>query len=1370
MIELIDGVCKPLVFLLAIWSLRWAVAIALLGAGLIFWPPRRAATHLLLCRLVLIGGLLLPVLPRYWGPMADPATGNALAQPLPQAEQNLPAVSFRATASVSTGSPVGPGMSRLAAVPIPKSTGQSEEAAPAQVVAVPASDLTSPHLGADRILLLVVTLVWLTGIVLLGSRLVVAWRRLGRLRRSAQPASPAALELFQQCRSELHVSRSADLLTHPAVRAPVLLGTLHPAILLPPRWDDLSLDHRRAALIHELFHLARRDDWAKVFQEIVRVFFFFHPLVHWLLGRLESERERQCDAAVVRLGMPPEKLARVLLDFAKLVGPGQTSLVLGRAVPFLNRITVKDRIHQLLESDMTQWIMPLSRGWTAGVAAIALGSIAVLGSFGLATGAIEDVGQPPAAAPIEARHEPAVSGVVQNDEGRGVMGATVVLQRIRGRGQPLLTQTGEDGKFTFASLPSDPPSGYGLILLAAKAGLAPADHRFGDSARALTLILAKPASIAGAVKDREGKPVAGAKVQFGTVQRFGNGASWGYAGEEALRGTPLQTFFITTSDAQGKFCFTSVPTDAELIFRAEADGFGETDTAAKGPMGQHFAKADAPPVNLVLAPEARLNGRVVSRIPGAKIEGLRVWLDKHGIQRQHAQTDALGRFSLRGLPEGSFGVLLDEGLSGSEWVARTVPTIQLRPANTCEVEVELIKGAVVEGTVVASETGKPLAGVRVRAYTSARPRTSSYTAETDKEGRYRFHLPPGETDFHVFAPAGFTGPPSVEGVQKVVIAEGVDHFAGPKLMVVRALALAGVVVDARGTPVAKAEIIGLCRGAVCVRVAGQKVTTDVHGRFRIENGPEGPFPLGELTSLEVAVPGGKVFEIRVVVVKGEVEVRLPTIVDTDVKGPDNILAGELAGVVVDDKGKALEGVHVHVWDWVDKPEYQTRTGQDGIFRIKNLSRNQKVQVRFRKPGFSPVMFVQQPTGVKGLVVVMDSKTYFEGTVYGPDGKPAPNAIIRADQGPKMADGGLITTIWTDTKADESGRYRLYVEPDGYVFLIKAPGVGVARLPKTPIVHGQARTLDIHLKPGVTFRAVVSDAGTGKPVSGVRLWHWQHKGVEGRSDGKGELAISEMLPGPFQFDVEAEGYARWWSPEAISEWNRYQPQMRPGSDWQRNFDNLDFDLKSDMAPVKVVLEKGVRIAGRVVDPAGKPVAGATVAPALTGTGNSLTGDTRFSVETKKDGTFAMMLPASGKAQYNLVAHDGKYGRWRQWANGVLPPFQTTPGQERKDVELILTKPATVRGKVVDAMGKPMAFHEVRAHAADKLENRYYDPTTTTKEDGSYELRFIRPGEHFIQAAPFWLTAEEAPSQSTRQLRLAAGETVEAVVLVGGDQAK
>jgi hypothetical protein len=78
-------------------------------------------------------------------------------------------------------------------------------------------------------------------------------------------------------------------------------------------------------------------------------------------------------------------------------------------------------------------------------------------------------------------------------------------------------------------------------------------------------------------------------------------------------------------------------------------------------------------------------------------------------------------------------------------------------------------------------------------------------------------------------------------------------------------------------------------------------------------------------------------------------------------------------------------------------------------------------------------------------------------------------------------------------------------------------------------------------------------------------------------------------------------------------------------------------------------------------------------------------------------------------------------------------------------------------VLDSGGRPVVGVEVRASAADRWENRYYDPTVTTAADGRFELRFIRPGKHFIQVAPFWLDARQAPEGTSRPLTLAPGES-------------
>jgi hypothetical protein len=307
--------------------------------------------------------------------------------------------------------------------------------------------------------------------------------------------------------------------------------------------------------------------------------------------------------------------------------------------------------------------------------------------------------------------------------------------------------------------------------------------------------------------------------------------------------------------------------------------------------------------------------------------------------------------------------------------------------------------------------------------------------------------------------------------------------------------------------------------------------------------------------------------------------------------------------------------------------------------------------------------------------------------------------------------------------------------------------------------------DLALDSGIAFRAVVVDAQTEEPVAGLRLFHWQQTDIEGRSNADGLLIIPAMLPGQFDFNVDLTGYSRWWSDEAKSAWNR-RSIAKPELNWQRNFDHLDFDVRPGMPTAKIFVEKSVRIRGRVVDPEGQPVARATAAPALTGTGNSLTGDTRFSVATKEDGSFEMLLPASNDAQYNLVAHDGKYQEWRKWANGVLPAMSTVPGQKIENVEIKLTRGATVRGQVVDANGKPVGFCEVRAHAADLLENRYYDPTVKTGANGKFEIMFIRPGKNFIQCEPLFLQAAQAPARSSVILELSEGQEVDEVELVTG----
>ncbi len=470
---------------------------------------------------------------------------------------------------------------------------------------------------------------------------------------------------------------------------------------------------------------------------------------------------------------------------------------------------------------------------------------------------------------------------------------------------------------------------------------------------------------------------------------------------------------------------------------------------------------------------------------------------------------------------------------------------------------------------------------------------------------------------------------------------------------------------------------------------------------------------------------------------------------------------DFMGKVVDESGQPLEGVSVHAWTWC--PGNETKTDKEGNFRLSGLEPDRRIEVRFSKEGFSPVHVTQQEVGELLQPVVLNNKTFFEGVVADAKGQPMSNVAVEALTGPKDGDGVVITDVSYRTTTDQKGHYRLYVHPDIYRLQARLVLSGLVSTPMGQFIRDkQSIVRNIILARGLAFRAKLIDSTTGQPVQGVRLYNERDPALAAVSDEKGEVTVPGMVAGNFEVEVSADslGYRRWWSPQAGHPWEQFQIEK---SGWQRNFDSLTFEIIKDAKPFVISLEKGVTIHGKVIDPDGHPVGGATVAPALTGTGNSLTGDTRFSVTTNSDGTFAMLLPASGQVEYNLMAHDGAYNQWRKWANGVLPPIKTTPGQNLENVILPLMQPCVIKGRVVKKDGTPLPNHEVRAQSAAKDQNHYYDPTVRTREDGTFELDFVGSGRQYIQAAPFWLKAEEAPAGTSILVELSGGKSVDNIQL-------
>lgn len=246
---------------------------------------------------------------------------------------------------------------------------------------------------------------WLSGVLLLASRVVGAWLLVLRLKRSASPVPGCFEELLARVSGRLRVRRAVRLCRSALVEVPTVVGHLRPVILFPASaLLGLTPQQLEAVLAHELAHVRRYDYAVNLLQTFVETLLFYHPAAWWLSSRVRAEREHACDdAAVEATGGDALSYARALAALEQLRGVETPPAALALAA---NGGSLMQRIQRLVNHDTHTYAR---RPFAAlGIVfALLLGSLAAERS---PTRAEADSGGPaaPAAAP---RREVAVTFV-----------------------------------------------------------------------------------------------------------------------------------------------------------------------------------------------------------------------------------------------------------------------------------------------------------------------------------------------------------------------------------------------------------------------------------------------------------------------------------------------------------------------------------------------------------------------------------------------------------------------------------------------------------------------------------------------------------------------------------------------------------------------------------------------------------------------------------------------------------------------------------------------------------------------------------------------------------------------------------------------
>lgn len=370
----------------------------------------------------------------------------------------------------------------------------------------------------------------------------------------------------------------------------------------------------------------------------------------------------------------------------------------------------------------------------------------------------------PTSAPLTALPTQTLRGRVVDAAGSPAPDASVTLLRY-GASTGLATEfarvrTDGAGRYAVAGTPVG-PDGWAIV--------ADAGQGLGFGAPGGDCRLLPPTRLSLRLIGVNGRPTPGVRVQpliLSLMRPDGRVAEFNLSA-----GCP--DCLKETSDGAGALTFDGLPQGAVASFAVldpryvrrppDADGL----LLARGPQSGDVAVA--------LAPGAEVAGRVTYGATGRPAPGVRIGAQQVGTAAAwgEAETDADGRYRIAQLGSGRYNVALDEQSPplGGAWTAVAAAGAALgagRPAHT--VDLHLVRGASITGTVKVRGSGRPVAGVEIGAYGPAHPATGVWVGGgwTDGGGAYRIRVPSGRQ--HVYP---MSGTPPGRGAD-VSVVEGRD--------------------------------------------------------------------------------------------------------------------------------------------------------------------------------------------------------------------------------------------------------------------------------------------------------------------------------------------------------------------------------------------------------------------------------------------------------------------------------------------------------------------------------------------------------------------------------------------------------------------
>jgi hypothetical protein len=709
-----------------------------------------------------------------------------------------------------------------------------------------------------------------------------------------------------------------------------------------------------------------------------------------------------------------------------------------------------------------------------------------------------------------------VHGRVLSANGRALPGARAMLDRESASGKVEVAGAaiGADGSFRIAKMA---PGRYQLRTVAPGYATVtvPIELAAGDSL-GTSLRFEPEQLLEGVVEDGRGHPLPDALVLAWPMGR--------------RQGTLVEAH----SGGDGRFTLAGLPRGSWTLL-AEAPGFGT----------MQLDRVDVPsrPLTLRLEGDSRsLGGIVVSN--GQGVVGAKVALGGPSLRSPRTTvTGKNGTFMFHGIGLGKYT------LRASHEKLVSMPINQLIDDGTGWLppfKLMLESGGFVEGQVV-DDTGRILAGSPVE-IVAVPSDDLPETMSADAKGRFLLGpLPPGRYQM-------------IARVPDHVLMESPELRLRPdvtpsiQLRLVRAGRVSGRVVDERGQPVGGVTVTAVTAGraaggdeltvligslplaAEAAGLPGQTMgrpgkvrtaSTDARGRFVLDEMPPGRL------RLDINQPD------RLPIRKDPVTIAVGERVDLGdlVLQPGALLAGR----VVDEAGRPIEGARVEARPKAKGPAVRMASDRDGNFSLRvpggDYALVALAPARAPESLFAVHAVPGEPSKPIELRLPRADGT-IEGHVRDTNGKPisrvnvsvlavppgAPPAAgtpIRPRASVELAGKGPMLTL-ASAASDYSGKFKLTGLPRGTVII-------EARHPEWPPLAVTAEVgaaTELHLARAGGIEGEVREKGSGSFIAHYNI---DVVGPEGRRPEKVEkqgagFSMMGLQPGPWTVKVSAPGYA------------------------------------------------------------------------------------------------------------------------------------------------------------------------------------------------------------------------------------------------------